>query len=232
MALHSSSLLDRELEEELVAIQTRPSRRPTPQSWPSFRMEELFSQMFRSQEAAARSLESMLDENTRSLAENTRPLESKLVENTRSLAENTRSLENNIADMAYKQVEQIAEISDLVDRISTVERPIQSSPVLGSNPPRRNSITPRHAMMARAPMQSSTSTYFKKKLKIAIKEGVDFTKDRCQAWFLGSPVEEGEEEEEYGFRSLKGSENLSFPRENQWESRAPVERPRVRHWAL
>ena len=33
MALHSSSLLDRKLEEEeLVSMQTRPSRGPTPQS--------------------------------------------------------------------------------------------------------------------------------------------------------------------------------------------------------
>ena len=101
MALQSSSLLDRELEEEeLVAIQTRPSREPTPQSRP--RIEEMFSQILRPQETTAKSLES------------------KLIENTRSLDENTRSPENRKADMAYKQFEQIAEISDLVERISTL----------------------------------------------------------------------------------------------------------------
>jgi len=108
MALQSSSLLDRELEEEeLVAIQTRPSREPTPQSRP--RIEEMFSQILRPQETTAKSLESKLIENTRSLDEN-----------TRSLDENTRSPENRKADMAYKQFEQIAEISDLVERISTL----------------------------------------------------------------------------------------------------------------
>src|SRR6218665_503313 len=115
MALQSSSLLDRELEEEeLVAIQTRPSREPTPQSRP--RMEEMFSQILRPEETTAKSLESKLIENTRSLDENTRSLD----ENTRSLDENTRSPENRKANMAYKQFEQIAEISDLVERISTL----------------------------------------------------------------------------------------------------------------
>jgi len=80
MALQSSSLLDRELEEEaLIAFQVRPSRGHTPQSRPSSRIEDMFSQLLKSQEAA------------------------------------TRSLENKMSDMAYKQVEQIAEMSDLVD---------------------------------------------------------------------------------------------------------------------
>jgi len=92
-------------------------------------------------------------------------LESKLAENTRSLeiklAANTRSLENKIADMAYKQVEQIAEVSyiHVVDRISTLERSIQSSPVLGLNPTRINSISPGHAMMASASMPSETYSH-------------------------------------------------------------------------
>src|SRR6218665_187854 len=153
MASQSFNLIGQEEEQELLAFETRQSRGPTPQSRPSSRMEELFSQMFRS-------LESKLVENTRSLAENTRPLESKLVENTRSLAENTRSIENKIADMAYKQVEQIAEMSDLVDRMSTVERSLQGSPVTGSDPTRRSLTFRGHAWMASAlsPPASGGST--------------------------------------------------------------------------
>src|SRR6218665_1138921 len=162
MASQSFNVIGQEEEQELVAFETRQSRGPTPQSRPSSRMEELFSQMFRS-------LESKLVENTRSLAENTRPLESKLVENTRSLesklventrslAENTRSIENKITDMAYKQVEQIKEMSDLVDRILTVERSLQGCPVTGSDPTRRSLTSPGHAWMASAPYPLASTT--------------------------------------------------------------------------
>src|SRR6218665_359911 len=146
MTSQSFNLIGQEEEQELLAFETRQSRGPTPQSRPSSRMGELFSQMFRS-------LESKLVENTRSLAENTRSLESKLVENT-------RSIENKIADMAYKQVEQIAEMSDLVDRMSTVERSLQGSPVTGSDPTRRSLTFRGHAWMASAlsPPASGGST--------------------------------------------------------------------------
>src|SRR6218665_1422402 len=98
MASQSFNLIGQEEEQKLVAFETRQRRGPTAQSRPSSRMEELFSQLFRSQDENTRSLESKLVENTRSLAENTRSLENKLVENTRTLesklVENTRSLEN------------------------------------------------------------------------------------------------------------------------------------------
>src|SRR6218665_975175 len=53
--------------------------------------------------------------------------------------------------MAYKQLEQIAEMSDLVDWISTVERSLQGSSFTGSDPTRRSPTPPLHALMASAP---------------------------------------------------------------------------------
>ena len=83
--------------------------------------------------------------------------------------------------MAYKQVEEIAEIFDLVDRISSMERSIQSSPVLGSNPTQKfyfpGACHDGQRVYALGNLQSSVSTYFTKKLEIAIKEGADFTKN-------------------------------------------------------
>src|SRR6218665_614098 len=52
-----------------------------------------------------------------------------------------------IRALAYKQIEPIAEMSDLVDRISTVERSLQGSPFTGSDPTRRSLTPPRHALM-------------------------------------------------------------------------------------
>src|SRR6218665_538059 len=60
--------------------------------------------------------------------------------------------------MAYKQTEQIAEMSDLVDRISTVERLLQGSPFTGSDPIRRSLTPPRHALMASVPCPRSVTT--------------------------------------------------------------------------
>jgi len=198
MASQSFNLIGQEEEQELLAFDTRQSRGPAPQSRPNSRMEELFSQMFRSQE------------------ENTRSLKSEL-------AEHTRSLETKIADMAYKQVEQIAEISDLVDRISTVERSLQGNPFTGSDPTRRSLTPPGHASMASAPyppalttssslaMERSktakssnlpppTAVPLRRSLRLEMKRNPSLY--RTDSRFLNSPVEE-EEEEEVGFRPLK-----------------------------
>src|SRR6218665_1563545 len=105
---------------ELVAFGTRQSRGPTPQSRPNSRMEEMMSQLIKSQDATAKSLEAKMS----------------------ALAQSHTSTDDKLSQMAYKQIEQIAKISDWVDRISTVERSLQGSPYTGSDPT-RGSPTPR-----------------------------------------------------------------------------------------
>jgi len=158
MVSQSFSLIYRE-DEELIAFQTRQGRAPTLHSRPSSRMEEMLSRLLKSQKAATRSLES------------------RLAENSRMQAENTRSLDNKMSDFPYKQVEQIAEMSDLVDRISTEERSIQASPVLGSNPTRRNSISPGSALIASVSMPSetfsqSTQPVLRRSLRLQLKNSL------------------------------------------------------------
>src|SRR6218665_499041 len=60
-----------------------------------------------------------------------------------------------LSHIAY---EQIAEMSDLVDRISTVERSLQGSPFTGSEPTRRSLTPPRHALIASAPYTLALTT--------------------------------------------------------------------------
>src|SRR6218665_639545 len=49
-------------------------------------------------------------------------------------------------------------MSDLVDRISTVERSLQGSPCTGSDPTRRSPTSPGHALMASAPYPLALTT--------------------------------------------------------------------------
>src|SRR6218665_1809576 len=119
MASQSFNLIDQE-EEELVAFETRQSRRPTPLSRPNSRMEEMLSQLIISQAEANKSIEAKGSE----------------------LAKSHTSTDDKLSQMAYKQIEKIAEISDLVDRISTVERSLQGSPYTGSDPTRRSPTPP------------------------------------------------------------------------------------------
>src|SRR6218665_552336 len=135
MASQSFKLIGQEEEQELVAFETRQSRGPTPQSRPNSRMEEMLSQLIRSQDATAESLENRMVENARSL-------EAKLSGTDDKLSH---------IGLAYKQIEQIAEMSDLVDLMSTVERSLRCSPVTGSDPTRRSLTPPRHVLMASAP---------------------------------------------------------------------------------
>src|SRR6218665_2301879 len=68
------------------------------------------------------------------------------------------STDDKFSQIAYKQIEQIAEMSDLVDRISTVERSLQGSPYTGSDPTRRSPTFPGHALMASAPYPPALTT--------------------------------------------------------------------------
>src|SRR6218665_35 len=151
MASQSFNLLGQEEEQEPVAFETRQSRGPTPQSRPNSRMEEMLSQLIRSQDATAKSLENRIVENTKSQAEANKSLETKMS------ALHTRT-DDKLTNIAYKQIEQIAEMLDLVDRISTVERSLQGSPYTGSDPTRRSLTPPRHALMAGAPYTLALTT--------------------------------------------------------------------------
>src|SRR6218665_3842624 len=135
MATQSFNLIGQEEEQELVPFGTRQSRGPTPQSLPNFRMEEMMSQLIKSQDATAKSLEAKVSE---------------LVKSQSELIQSRTSTDDKLSQIAYTQIEQIAEMSDLVDRISTVERSLQGSPYTGSDPTRRSLTPPGHALMASA----------------------------------------------------------------------------------
>src|SRR6218665_3897464 len=151
MASQSFNLIGQEDEQELVAFGTRQSRGPTPQSRPNSRMGEMLSELIISQDTTAKSLENRIVENTRSQAGANKSLEAKVSELAKSQSELHTSTDDKLSQIAYKQIEQIAEMSDLVDRISTVERTRQGSPFTGSDPTRRSLTPPGHALMASAP---------------------------------------------------------------------------------
>src|SRR6218665_1578638 len=195
MASQSFNLIGQEEEQEQVAFETRQSRGPTPQSRPNSRMEEMLSQLIRSQAEANKSLEAKLS-----------------------------GTDDKVSHIAYKQIEQIAEMSDLVDRMSTVEGSLQGSPLTGSDPTRRSPTPPGHALMASAPYhpvlttpssltlersktaKSSnlllpTALPLRRSLRLEMKRNPGLY--RTDSRFINSPVEEEEEEEEVGFRPLK-----------------------------
>src|SRR6218665_2587664 len=130
MASQSFNLIGQEEEQELLAFGTRQNRVPTPQCRPNSRMEEMLSRLVNIQEEA-----------TKSQAEANKSLEAKVSGLAKSQSEVHTATDDKLSQTAYKQIEQIAEISDLVDRISTVERSLQGSPYTGSDPTRR-SLTP------------------------------------------------------------------------------------------
>src|SRR6218665_1219216 len=98
---------------------TRQGRGPTPQSRPNSRMEKLLSHLVKIQEETVKSQDAI----AKSQAEANKSLEAKL-----------SSTDEKLSHIAYKQIEQIAEMSDLVDRISTVKRSLHGSPFTGSDP--------------------------------------------------------------------------------------------------
>src|SRR6218665_3192449 len=92
----------------------------------------------------------MLSQLIISQAEANKSLEAKVSELAKSQSELHKSIDDQLSDIAYKQIEQIAEMSDLVDRMSTVERSLQGSHFTGSDPTGRSPTPPGHALMASA----------------------------------------------------------------------------------
>src|SRR6218665_981464 len=108
MASQSFSLIGQEEEQELVAFDTRQSRGPTPQSRPNSRMEEMLSQLIKSQDAIIKSQDATA-----------KSLENRIVENAKKLEAKLSGNDDKLSHIAYKQIEKIAEKADLVDRLST-----------------------------------------------------------------------------------------------------------------
>src|SRR6218665_1805882 len=150
MASQSSNLIGQEEEEELVDFGTRHSRGPTPQSRPNSRMEELLSHLVKIQEETVKSQDAI----AKPQAEANKSLEAKVSE----LAKSHTFTDDKLSHIAYKQIEQIAEMLDLVDRICTVERSLQGSPFTGSDPTRRSLTPTGHALMASAPYTLALTT--------------------------------------------------------------------------
>src|SRR6218665_1037904 len=115
-------------------------------------------------------------------------------------------------------------MSDVVGRISTVERSLQGSPFTGSDPTRISLTTPGHALMASAPYPLSSTTPSSLTLErsktakssdllpptavplrrsVRLKMKQNPASDRTYCRLLNSPVEEKKEEETVGFRPLK-----------------------------
>src|SRR6218665_1780985 len=101
MASHSFNVIGQDEEQELVAFDTRSSRGPTPLSRPNSRMEEMVAQLIKSQEATARSLETRIVETAKSQADANKSLEAKV-----------SGTDDKLSQIAYTQIEQIAEMSD------------------------------------------------------------------------------------------------------------------------
>src|SRR6218665_77375 len=208
----SFNLIGQEEEKELVAFDTRQSRGHTPQSSPNSRMEKMLSQLIKSQDAIVKSQ----DATAKSLEAKV----SELVKSQSELIQAHTSTDDKLSHIAYKQIEQIAEMSNLVDRISTVERSLQGSPFTGLDPTRRSLTPPRHALMASAPYTLSLTTSssltlersktakssdllpptpLRRSLRLQTKQNP--ASYRTDSRLLTAPVEE--EEEEAGFRPLK-----------------------------
>src|SRR6218665_570846 len=108
MASQSFNLIGQEEEQELVAFGTRQSRGPTPQSRPNSRMEEL-SHLVKIQEETVKSQDAI----AKSQAEANKFLEAKVSELAKSQSElihSHTSTDDKLSQIAYTQIEQIAEM--------------------------------------------------------------------------------------------------------------------------
>src|SRR6218665_3331964 len=138
MASQSFNLIGQEEEQELVALDPRQSRGPTPQSRPNSRMEEMLSQLLKSQDAIVKSQDAIV----RSHDATAKSLENRIVEANKSLEAKLSGTDEKLSQISYTQILQIAEMSDLVDRMSTVYRkivPVQPCHWIGPNSEEFNS---------------------------------------------------------------------------------------------
>src|SRR6218665_3902855 len=125
-------------EEELLVIDQGRSHTSSPRCRPNSRLEILVMDMARSQEERARSQE----ERAQSQEERARSTEQKL----ESLVEQSKSTEGKLtelgrgqADLAYAQIGHVAEMANIMGRISSVEVSLHGTPSPSPIPGRRGS---------------------------------------------------------------------------------------------
>src|SRR6218665_644266 len=125
-------------EEELLAIDQGRSHTSSPRSRPNSRLEILMMELVRSQTEMARSQEQKLDELARST-------EQKLDE-----------LARGQADLAYAKIGYVAELANIMGRVSSVEKSLHGTPSPSPIPGRRGSSPSAETMNVSVP---STSGY-------------------------------------------------------------------------
>src|SRR6218665_1142869 len=122
-----------EEEEEMLAIGRGRSHTPPPKSRPNSRLEILIMDM-------ARSTEQKLENLARAQAEQSRSAEERL-----------DGLAKGQADLAYAQIGHVAELANIMGRLSSVERSLHGTPSTSPNPGRRGSPSSAETMHVSVP---------------------------------------------------------------------------------
>src|SRR6218665_3720836 len=122
-----------EEEEEMLAIDRGRSYTPPPGSRPSSRLEILLMDLVRSQAETARSTEQKLE----NLA--------------RTQSEKLDELAKSQADLAYAQTGHVAELANIMGRLSSLEVSRHGTPSTSPNPGRRGSPSSAETMHVSVP---------------------------------------------------------------------------------
>src|SRR6218665_3330414 len=136
-------------EEESLAIDQGRSHTSSPRSRPKSHLEILIMDMARSTEQRFKNL-------VRSQAEQSRSTEEKLDGLARSTEGKLDGLAKGQADLAYAQIGHVAELANIMGRISSVERSLHGTPSPSPIPGRRGSSPSAETMHVSVP---STSGY-------------------------------------------------------------------------
>src|SRR6218665_928055 len=143
-----------EEEEEMLAIGQGRSHTPPPRSRPSSRIEILLMDLVRSQADMARSQEESkqkLENLARSQAEQSRSTEGKFESFVRAQSEKLDELAKGQADLAYAQTGHVAELANIMGRLSSLEVSRHGTPIPSPNPGRRGSPSSAETMHVSVP---------------------------------------------------------------------------------
>src|SRR6218665_210929 len=122
-----------EEEDEMLAIDQDRSHTPPPRSRPSSRLEILLMDLVRSQ------------------AETARSTEKKLESFARAQSEKLDELAKGQADLAYSQTGHVAELANIMGRLSSLEVSRHGTPSTSPNPGRRGSPSSAETMHVSVP---------------------------------------------------------------------------------
>src|SRR6218665_2665581 len=131
-------------EEEMLAIAQGRGHTSPPRSRPNSRLEILIMDM-------ARSTEQKLENLARSQAEQSRSTEGKFESFARAQSEKLDGLAKGQADLAYAQIGHVAELANIMGRLSSVERSLHGTPSPSPNPGRRGSPSSAETMHVSVP---------------------------------------------------------------------------------